>query len=297
MSSRRILISYAHPDDETFGLGGLITKYVEAGVEIYLICATNGDAGSMDEHFLEGGKTIKQVRLDELDCAVKKLGIHEVFLLDYHDSGMMGSPDNERPDSLWYQWNHEPQSVTRRVVEVIRQVQPQVILTFNEYGGYGHPDHIAIQQATVQAMAHVNDPDYITDGLPPYQPQKLYYSSIPRLPIQIGIMTTRLQGKDPRRLGRNQDIDIVKILDNINEPTTVIDVRRYTKQWDDANLCHASQGGGRSGFGLPRWARRILFPSQQFTLIYPQTPLPVSRMERDLFENVTVDERREVARV
>lgn len=290
----RLLIAYAHPDDESFGLGGLITKYVEQGVEVYLICATNGDAGSMDEEFLQGGKTIKDVRLAELDCAVQKLAFTDVFLLGYHDSGMMGSPDNQREDSLWYTWNHMPDTVTQRVVEVLRQVRPHVVITFNEYGGYGHPDHIAIQQATVAAMDVVNDAQYITGNLPPYQPQKLYYSSIPKLPVQIGIATTRLRGKNPRALGRNEDIDIVAILEHVDEPTTRIHISDYMTAWDEVSACHKSQGGGGgSFFGLPRWARRVLFPTQSFTRVTP----PVEQrgiVEYDLFENVTLAEQEPV---
>ncbi|MEM6284961.1 MAG: PIG-L family deacetylase, partial [Chloroflexota bacterium] len=165
MAKQRLLISYAHPDDESFGLGGLITKYVAAGTDVYLICATNGDAGSMDEDFLKDGRTKKEVRLAELDCASQKLNFKEVFLLDYHDSGMMGSPENDIPESLWATWHREPETVTRQVVEVMRKVRPHVVITFNEYGGYGHPDHIAIQQATVKAMDVVNDAGYITGEL------------------------------------------------------------------------------------------------------------------------------------
>lgn len=285
MGNLRLLIAYAHPDDESFGLGGLIAKYVQAGVDVYLICATNGDAGSMDERFLEGGKQIKDVRLAELDCAAQKLGLKEVFLLGYRDSGMMGSADNQHPDSLWHHSQTQPHTLTRRVVEILRQVQPQVIITFNEYGGYGHPDHIAIQRATVEAMQHVNDPTYITEGLAPYQPQKLYYSSVPRIPVQIGIWLARLRGQNPRKLGRNNDIDIVAILEHIDIPTTRVNIQDYFAQWDDASACHASQGGGGRLLGLPLWLRRWVSPTQAFTRVYPAPARPQID-EQDLFEHV-----------
>jgi LmbE family N-acetylglucosaminyl deacetylase len=293
MEKRRLLICYAHPDDESFGLGALIAKYVDEGVDVYLICATNGDAGSMDEEFLTGDRTIKDVRLEELARASEILQFKDVFMLGYHDSGMMGNPENDLAGSLWYTWNHDPNKVTREVVEVMRQVRPHVILTFNEYGGYGHPDHIAIQKATMAAVSIANDPDYVTDGLPPYQPQKVYYSGIQKLPVQIGIAMTRLKGKNPRQLGRNQDIDIVAILEHIDAPTTRIDISQYWDEWDRASACHASQGGGGGSFlGLPRWARRKLFPTQSFTRVFP----PVQQagiIERDLFENVSLTEETE----
>lgn len=290
MANRRLLICYAHPDDESFGLGALIAKYVDEGVDVYLICATDGAAGSMDEEFVAGGKSVRDVRLAELDCAAQVLNLKEVFMLDYHDSGMMGNAENEEPTSLWASWHREPETVTRRVVEIMRQVQPHVVITFNEYGGYGHPDHIAIQQATVAAMQVVNDPTYVTDGLAPYQPQKLYYSSINKTPVQIGIFMTRLRGQNPRALGRNKDIDIVAILDHIDIPTTVVNISDYYEQWDAASACHASQGGGqRSFFNLPRWAKRVLFPTQSFRRVYPVGAGNIID-EDDLFANVTVEE-------
>ena len=293
MTKPRLLISYAHPDDESFGLGGLIAKYVDEGVDVYLICATDGDVGSMDEAFLADGKTIKQVRLAELDCAAEKLGFKQVFKLGYSDSGMMGAATNEAPNSLWYQWENHSDAVVQRVVEVLREVQPQVVITFNEYGGYGHPDHIAIQQATLKAMTLMSSDSYVTDGQAPYTPQKLYYSSIPRFPVQFGIWMTRLQGKNPRKLGRNEDIDIVAILEHVNEPTTRVNIGNYLEDWDEASACHQSQGGGGGGFlgRLPMWLRRRLLNKQGFTRIFPPTePDETGIIEHDLFEGVEVNE-------
>ncbi|MCA9907518.1 MAG: PIG-L family deacetylase, partial [Anaerolineae bacterium] len=145
MSDRRMLFSLAHPDDESFGSGGLIAKYVAQGVDAYLICATNGDVGTVKPEYLNGYSSIAELRLAELACAASKLGLKQVFTLGYKDSGMMGSSANQDPACLW----QAPQDqITRQVVETIRQVKPQVVVTFNKYGGYGHPDHIAIQRAT-----------------------------------------------------------------------------------------------------------------------------------------------------
>lgn len=288
MSNHRLLICYAHPDDESFGLGGLISKYVAEGIDVYLICATDGAVGSLHGEFDDNGQSMREIRLAELACANEVLQFKHVFQFDYRDSGMMGSEDNKNPDSLWANWQTKPEEVTRQVVEVMREIQPQVVITFNEYGGYGHPDHIAIQQATVQAMRYANDASYTVNGnLPPYAPQKLYYSSIARLSIRLGILRTRLQGKDPRKLGRNQDIDMIKILENAIEPTTMVDIREYFEAWAEASACHVSQGGGRSSFlGLPVWMRKVLFPKQGFTRIHPSAN---GKIEQDLFEQVTAE--------
>ena len=90
MPSRRMLISYAHPDDESFGLGGLIAKYVSEGVEVYLICATNGDVGTVSAEHLNGFSSVAELRLSDLDCAAEVLGLTQVFKFGYCDSGMMG---------------------------------------------------------------------------------------------------------------------------------------------------------------------------------------------------------------
>jgi LmbE family N-acetylglucosaminyl deacetylase len=287
MSNRRLLISYAHPDDESFGLGALIAKYVAEGVDVYLICATNGDVGTVSPELLNGYSSIADLRLAELDCAAEILQIKQVFKFGYRDSGMIGSETTQDPACLWKNYETHPGEVTRKVVQVIREVQPQVVITFNKYGGYGHPDHIAIQRATTDAFTLAADADYDT-GQAPYQPQKLYYSSIPSFMIRIGIWMMRLRGHDPRRFGRNQDIDIQAILDNIEPAHTRVRIADHYDAWDKSSACHHSQGGG--GFGIvPKRLRRYLSPYQTFTRIYPK-PLSDRIDEYDMFIGVKVDQ-------
>ncbi|PJF22922.1 MAG: GlcNAc-PI de-N-acetylase, partial [Phototrophicales bacterium] len=163
---RRILIAFAHPDDESFGLGGLIAKYVDDGAEVYLICTTNGDAGTIPPEMLNGYNSVAELRLSELQCAAQKLGLKEVFTFGYKDSGMMGAETNNDPQASWYVWQNNPDELIQRVVTVIRQINPQVVITFNRYGGYGHPDHIAIQRATEKAFFLAGDPSYMSGDLP-----------------------------------------------------------------------------------------------------------------------------------
>lgn len=286
-AKRRLLIAYAHPDDESFGLGGLISKSVAEGVEVYLICATDGDVGTVAPEHLEGYASIRELRLAELDRAAQLLGLTEVYKFHYKDSGMMNSPDNDHPDCLWHVWQTRPQEVTRRVVEVIREVRPQVVMTFNKYGGYGHPDHIAIQRATTEAFRLAGDPAYTTGDQPPYQPQKLYYTNIPRWSVQLGIWLLRLRGQDPRRVGRNKDIDIQAILDHCEPIHTRVDIRDYYEAWDAASACHVSQGGGGGFRVFPKWTRRFLAPYQGFTRVHP-APARDRVDEYSLFDGVTL---------
>lgn len=286
MTNRRMLLAFAHPDDESFGMGGTIARYTDIGTEVSLICTTNGDVGTIPEEMQDKYDTVASLRLSELECASRKLGLYKVFRFGYKDSGMMGAETNNDPDSSWHIWQTNPEAMVRRIVEVIREIKPQVVVTFNQYGGYGHPDHIAIQQATSQAFKLASDPTYGDSDLPPYQPQKLYYTSIPLFLVRIAIWRARLQGKNPRKLGRNKDIDLVTIIDHLEPIHAQIDIRRHLQAWDEANACHESQGGGRAGF-LPRGLRKLLGAKQGFTRVYPE-PLVNEVDEDDLFEGVSL---------
>lgn len=281
-----MLVCYAHPDDETFGLGGTIARYVDAGVEVHLICATNGDEGTVDPDFLEGYDSIGAMRLAELRCAAEKLGIKQVYTFGYRDSGMMGSPNNHHPDALW---QADQDVLVGRVVEVVRRVRPQVVITFDPYGGYGHPDHIAMHRATLRAFHEAGDaesyPEQIASGLQPHRPQKLYYPIFPRTSIQIGVWLARLRGQDPRRMGKNQDMDFLAVLESTLPTHARLDLRAYYDAWQDAVSCHASQMGPRQMFPLPRAIERLVFGWQSFYRAWPeaQNGAPV---ERDLFAGI-----------
>jgi LmbE family N-acetylglucosaminyl deacetylase len=287
MANRRLLISFAHPDDESFGLGAAIAKWVDEDVEVYLICATNGDVGTIPDTMKNQYATVAELRLSELDCANKILKFKEMFKLGYRDSGMPDSETSKHPDSLWYQWENNPEKVTRDVVKVMRQIKPHVVITFNKYGGYGHPDHIAIQRATVKAFDYVNDAAYETEGLEPYKPQKLYYNSFPKITTQFRIWNARLRGQDPRALGVNKDIDIVKVLENAEPVHTKIPIADYFDAWGEASKCHASQGGGRIS-SIPKWLRTLIFSKQGFTRVYPKPSRDVVD-EDSVFAGLTID--------
>jgi LmbE family N-acetylglucosaminyl deacetylase len=285
MAKRRLLIALAHPDDESFGYGGLISRYVAEGVDVYLIVSTDGDVGTVAPEFLKKYDSVRDVRLAELDCANEILKFKHIYQLGYKDSGMMGSETSQDPACSWQAPREE---MARRVADIIREVQPQVVLTFNKYGGYGHPDHIAIQRATTDAFSLVGDATYMTDGLAPYQPQKLYYSSPSRFSLAWRIFRMLLKGTNPRKAGRNRDIDVVAIWDHIEPTHARIDVKDYFEIWDKAASCHASQLWG----GLnrpPMWYRRLVHRGQSLSRVYP-APLHDRVDEHDLFAGVHLEE-------
>ena len=279
---RRILAVLAHPDDETFGMGGTLAMYAHRGVEVYLICATRGEVGEVDPKLLEGFASIGDRREHELRCAAEWLGLKDVIMLGYRDSGMPGSPDNQHPQALAFQ---TLEKVAGDVTHYIRLLRPQVVLTFDPIGGYRHPDHIAIQKATERAFYAAGNPAEYAGDLPPYRPQKLYFHTIPRGMIRAGVFILRLVGKDPTKFGKNGDIDIASIA-SVNFPTNArIDYRQVAADRDRASACHESQGGGNMNRGVMGWLRRTFGSADIFTQAYPA---PANgHVARDLFEGVS----------
>lgn len=274
---KSILACFAHPDDEA-GLGPLIARYVAEGVQATLICTTNGDVGTVDEKHLQNYSSIAELRLAELHCATKAIGFTEVVTFGYRDSGMMDTRDNQHPDSMWQAPLEE---VTQKVVEVMRRVKPQVVITFNTYGAYGHPDHIKINQATLEAFKLLQSE--------PEPPQKLYYTSIPRTALRVGLALMRLRGKDPHKAGRNADVDLIAAYEATNLVTTKVTTRKYLEAGWTAMACYASQ------IEIPPWIRRLRRIVGPFvignTCLHCVIPAHESgaRIEHDLFEGVIED--------
>lgn len=275
--TKRILSVLAHPDDEAFGMGGTLALYAMRGVEVYLACATLGEAGDIPPDFLQSSSSSAALRESELDCSANVLALKQVFKLGFRDSGMEGSPDNHHPDALVARPMEE---VVERIAAVMRQVRPQVVLTFDPVGGYFHPDHIRVHQATVLAFDRVRKELQATD---PQALSRLYYHTMPKSSAKIAVFWMRLLGKDPRKIGRNKDIDLVQIASQSFPVHVTINYRQVLEQREQAAACHASQGGGKKPFGLSAWLMRILSrPVDRFMQGFPE-PMPNHRMQNDLF--------------
>lgn len=274
---KRILSVLAHPDDEAFGMGGTLALYAMQGVEVYLACATLGEAGDIPPDFLQSSSSSAALRESELDCSANVLALKQVFKLGFRDSGMEGSPDNHHPDALVARPMEE---VVERIAAVMRQVRPEVVLTFDPVGGYFHPDHIRVHQATVLAFDRVRQELQATD---PQVLSRLYYHTMPKSSAKIAIFWMRLLGKDPRKIGRNKDIDLVQIASQSFPVHVKINYKKVLEQREQAAACHASQGGGKKPFGLSAWLMRILSrPVDRFMQGFPE-PMPNHRMQNDLF--------------
>ncbi len=277
---KTILAVLAHPDDESFGMGGTLAFYASQGARVFLVCATRGEVGTVDPEHMAGFNTIAELRESELRCAARHLGLTEVFFLNYRDSGMPGSPDNQHPDA---QVNRPAEEVAARVVHYIRRLKPDVVLTFDPIGGYRHPDHIQIHNATVIAFERAADPDFHPESGEPFQPRALYYHTVPRGLFKMGVKLLKLFGQDPRRWGRNKDIDLVSLAEVDFPVHARINYRPVAAQKDEASLCHASQGGGQMRRGFLGFFFNLYSGTETFMRAYPP-PAPRMRVVNDLFE-------------
>lgn len=279
---KKILAVLAHPDDETFGMGGTLVLYAKRGVQVDLVCATRGEVGEVDEKYLADIKSTACLRTQELKQAADILGLHEVIFLNYRDSGMPGSPDNAHPNALAGQ---PIELVAGKVAHIIRQVRPEVVITFDPIGGYRHPDHIAIHQATVLGFKMASGEETFTDpeGLAPFRPQYLYFHTINRTFIKMAVGVMKLLGKDPHKFGKNKDIDIAELA-GVDFPTHVrIDYREVAGIRAQAVACHASQGGESMGKGIQGLISRLANSSRDnFMQAYPPLEGKIA-MRKDLF--------------
>ena len=244
-----LMAVFAHPDDESFGTGGTLARYgADPGVRVVLVCATRGEAGEISNPELASSERLGEVREQELRCACRTLGVEDLFFLDYRDSGMAGSPDNEDPRALAQADSYE---AVGKIVAHIRRERPHVVVTFDESGGYGHPDHIAIHHLTKAAFAAAADPgqygEQIEAGLRPHRASKLYFTAIPRRFFRSAIEKINELGiKVPERY-----LDRV---DNFGLPdeacTTDVYVQDFWNTKQAAVACHATQLNPDSIFAI-----------------------------------------------
>lgn len=278
-----LLAVLAHPDDESFGMGGTLAKYAQSGVDVHLICATRGEVGEMEDRFMEGFDTPAARREHELRCAAGTLGLKSVIFLDYRDSGMPGSPDNLHPQALFAQ---PVEQVAWDVAKIIRELKAQVVITFDEIGGYRHPDHISMHNATVKAFEMAGDETFATPGVEPYKPQKLYFHTMPHTMLRMAVRLMPLFGRNPRQVGKNKDIDLVSIAEVRFPVHARIDYRPVAQVRDEASACHESQGSGGAMLNRPLQAlRRTLLSYETFMRAYPPV-MPGEPIESDLFAGV-----------
>jgi LmbE family N-acetylglucosaminyl deacetylase len=282
-STKTLVLTGAHPDDESFGVGGTLAQYAAVGFKVYYICGTRGEVGEVTPKSMQGYASIADLRSNELKCAARVLGLADVVYLGYRDSGMAGSEDNKHPHALAAA---PVEQVAGRIVEAFRRLKPEVIITSDPIGGYGHPDHIAIHKATVMAFKAAGNPQQYPESGPAFQPQKLYFHVFPHRFLKVLVKVMSFFGRDPHHFGRNKDIDLASFVETEFPVHAVIRLKKKSLQTRElAAACHASQlSGGSPRRGLLGLINRLFGQRDCYTRAEP--PVKGRLREHDLFKGV-----------
>jgi mycothiol conjugate amidase Mca len=278
-----VMIVHAHPDDEVIGSGGTLARYSDEGIETVLVTATLGEEGEIvvaDMDTPENHARLAEIRREELRKATEILGIKHQEFLGYRDSGMVGRPSNEHPECF-----HQADlaEATGRLVQHIRAYRPHVLVSYNEHGGYGHPDHIACHKVTLAAFDAAADPARYPAAGPAWAPLKLYVMNRPRELTQQAWEQMRQRGmKTPLD---NPEYDITRFTVPIEQITTALDVSTYMERKRAALLEHRTQIAVDGPFlSMPEEIGRQWFGVEYFTLLQSRVPLPQREgYEDDLF--------------
>jgi LmbE family N-acetylglucosaminyl deacetylase len=265
MMEHSLMAIYAHPDDEAFGTGGTIARYAGEGVKTYLICATRGEVGEISDPSLATPETLGQVREGELRCAAETIGVAELIFLDYRDSGMAGTAENQDRRAFI---NAPADEVITRLVAIIRRLRPQVVATFEPNGGYGHPDHIAIHKHTLAAFHAAADPQFRPDLGRAWQASRLFYTAIPRsFFIEMRRQLEEL-GEDTSDFDRFDDPATGWPDEQVHVRLDVASTVSF--KWEALN-CHRTQFGPGNLFRrLPEERVKALMSVEHFALAWPE---------------------------
>jgi LmbE family N-acetylglucosaminyl deacetylase len=251
-TEQRLVVIFAHPDDESFGFGGLLSAFADAGFETTYVVGTRGEAGEILVPNLATRENLGEVRENELRAALKILGVGDVRFLGFRDSGMDGTPENNDPGAFI---NQDLNSVASTVADIIIEKRPTVVLTYGPDGIYGHPDHL---------MAHkVGTAAVLAAGERGWQTPHLYYSAASRERI-------RRLASIPNSPLANTPAEVLK---NFGTPsdqiTTWMDIRAYRDRKLAALQAHRSQVGDNGPFADMREEDRKMWLSIETARVVP----------------------------
>ncbi|WP_305786517.1 PIG-L family deacetylase [Symbioplanes lichenis] len=264
-----LMAVHAHPDDEVTSTGGALARYAAEGLTTIVVTCTDGRCGDGPDGVKPGDpghdpEAVVATRRRELEASCATLGVTHLETLGYHDSGMMGWPANEAPGAFW---TTPVDEAAQRLAELIRRHSPDVVVTYDENGGYGHPDHIQAHRVTMAAVA-------LAGG-----PAKVYWSVVPESWVQN--FQERLQ-----ELG----ITWEEPADQTETPpeglpddqiTTWLDTSEFTDQQYDALAAHASQGDSAFFLNLGKEGFAKLMRTETYVRVHDTTGAPLP--EDDLF--------------
>jgi N-acetyl-1-D-myo-inositol-2-amino-2-deoxy-alpha-D-glucopyranoside deacetylase len=290
-SPHRLLLVHAHPDDETIGTGATMAKYAAAGAHVTLITCTLGEEGEILvpelEHLaadLDGG--LGEHRIGELADAMAVLGVADHRFLGgpgrWRDSGMMGTPPNDRPDAFW---QADLDEAVGDLVQVIREVRPQVVISYDDNGGYGHPDHIQAHRVAIAGFDAAGDPTRFPGTGAPWTPSKFYEAVIPISILQNAFERLRELGEAAPFGVTSPDELPFGVPDD--QVTTVVDARPYLEAKMAAMRAYPTQiAVDGQFFALSNDVGQGLFGLEHYRLVRGAAST-VGEQETDLFAGVS----------
>ena len=280
----RLLLVHAHPDDETINNGATMALYQALGAQVTLVTCTRGEEGEVLVPALAHlasvhNDNLGEHRVEELANAMKALGVTDHRFLGegakvFRDSGMMDTEHNSRPDVFW---QADLEEASDLLVKIIDEVKPHVLVTYDEIGGYGHPDHIQAHRVAMRAAEKST-----------WQPQKIYWNAMPKSVIAEGIEKMKAIGSDFFGSDNADDIPFAK---DDNLVTTVIDGNEYVEKKMDAMRAHGTQITVDGPFfalsnnlGLEVWG------NEYYSIVKGEKSAPFNSdgRETDLFAGVTL---------
>jgi mycothiol S-conjugate amidase len=288
---------HAHPDDEASKGAGTVARYAAEGIRTTLICCTGGEEGDILNPAADTPEVradLGAVRMAELRASVDAIGYSELHLLGYRDSGMPGTEANARADNFA---NAPLDEAVGKLVEVIRRVQPQVLITYgDERVFYEHPDHIRVHEISVAAFDAAGDPDRYPDAGLPWQPAKLYYSGFSFRRIHAVHEAYERLGQESPYAERVAQFAEAGRLDRlpITPPTTLVDVGDFLDARRRALVAHRTQIDPDSHWmQVPDELMRETFPWEEYVLARSRIPgleMPTAEsQEHDLFAGLRAD--------
>jgi len=278
-AAKRLLLVHAHPDDETINNGVTMAKYAASGAQVTLVTCTRGEEGEVLVTELANLASDKDDKLGEhreveLKDAMAQLGINDFRFLGapnkkWRDSGMMGTTQNERGDVFW---QADLDEASYELVKIILEIKPQVLITYDEFGGYGHPDHIKAHRVAMRATELAAEQGW--------QISKIYWNTMPRSVIQMGIEKMKEVGSDFFGAESADDLPFAKPDELV---TTVVNAPEYVPQKLEAMKAHATQISVDGPFfalsnnlGLSVWG------DEYYTLVKGEKAAPFDNNGREL---------------
>ncbi|MFJ8072930.1 N-acetyl-1-D-myo-inositol-2-amino-2-deoxy-alpha-D-glucopyranoside deacetylase [Streptomyces sp. NPDC096176] len=292
LPARRLLLVHAHPDDESINNGATMALYAAAGAQVTLVTCTLGEEGEVIPAELahlapDREDRLGQHRIGELAAAMKELGVTDHRFLGgpgrFRDSGMMGLEQNRREGAFW---SADVDEAAGYLVEIIRSVRPQVLVTYDPDGGYGHPDHIQTHRVAMRAAELAAEPAFRRDLGAPHAVAKIYWNRVPRSAAEEGF--ARLRAIGAGFPGIAEIGDVPGVVDD-SEITAEIDGTAYADRKAAAMRAHATQiAVDGAFFALSNDLGQPLFTTEYYQLVAGEPGAESGERENDLFAGVSV---------